>query len=298
LLQKLVIVAISIFGISTPLLIVLALGISHGLFAALSIYSRPYKQGVENALAILCLLINCANCICGFLIHIGMDIANTLLIPLGLLNVVLPVSFIMIAIGVDYYQDQKFQKAARLAIKKKAEEEKRKAEEKRQKLREANLAKLEQKKIVKTAEITAPPKALVNPKGSDTQQQQVAGKPQAQQTPGQQRKSVGQGDKSAPTGSSPTQKRTSNPPSPTAANKAGAIQTTGLKVTVPATVSPKSSKSASPTSPTPLIDAEKGQSTASKQSNEIKVSNREVLEEEKKTMEVSDTLVFSLLIHS
>lgn len=117
LLQKLVIVAIFIFGISQPFLVTASLALSHAIFACLSIYSRPYKQPVENALAVLCLLVNSTNAICALLVAIGVDLGNKMLLALGVLNVVMPVLFILGAMVSTYYHDLRVAKEAEEALK-------------------------------------------------------------------------------------------------------------------------------------------------------------------------------------
>ena len=117
LLQKLVIVAIFIFGVSTPLLVVFALGISHTIFAGLSMYSRPYKDMSVNALAIITLIVNATNAFCGFLLSIGVEIGNTLLLPLGVMNTALPTAFVFYAMVVDYFYEEKVKRQAREALK-------------------------------------------------------------------------------------------------------------------------------------------------------------------------------------
>jgi hypothetical protein len=117
LIQKLIIVAIFIYGVSQPLILVFAMALSHTSFAMLSIYSRPYSHHMENLLAMSCLLINAANAACAFAITLGYTIPDMVIGPIGLLNIALPIAFVVGALVFGAAQDKILRQEAKAILK-------------------------------------------------------------------------------------------------------------------------------------------------------------------------------------
>lgn len=101
LVQKLMIVAIFIFGEAQPLILVVGLVFSQMAFAVLSVFNRPYCYTMINILSTTCLLVNGLNAMVAFLVTLGVPIPyyGAWLIVGG--NIVLPVSVIVLGVGVE-----------------------------------------------------------------------------------------------------------------------------------------------------------------------------------------------------